>query len=578
MEKQPSVKKLFKLSFWITILLLLVATFAYGVYSVQTYARQILGHNASSLEKYTKTFSEDLDTLRDFNRTLVYSNPSFQLLSLNSYADSKRVVEQYNLRQVMLSHTPSYGVTMLYDSIQNAAYFVHGNRILVDQKRSPDLYHFLHMLGQEPEEYGFSDYNTWFISSDDYDPYLIIANNHRRSTLFSCFNIRAYLERNPVPDYSEESTIVIFAEEEVLIGKEFTEEHGIGLSMLMGSSQRTGDVLRSGYFFHTVFLEEYSVGICVITPVSALLSHVLPQIAFLFLIILLVTAIIIAVYRVLRRVLVLPLQEIAIMSQQLENEEDTEGSSALPGRHYQEFTDIKNALTDLRDNIVALELEKREKESEKEHAHLQYFQLQTRSHFFLNCLKSLYSMLENGEYGRMKNMILGFSNHLRYIFHVTMTVVTLESELKEVNDYHRLILMDSSRILLLRQEVPTDLLSYTVPPLIIQTFLENTYKYNDKTGAPLSFHIQVSRVHYNDREYLQIHCSDNGCGYSPEVLEKLNGELSGTFDQYNVGINNLRRRMSIVYKNNFHTAFYNLPTGGACSVIFVPIITGKEPL
>ena len=59
MEKQPSVKKLFKLSFWITILLLLVATFAYGVYSVQTYARQILGHNASSLEKYTKTFSED---------------------------------------------------------------------------------------------------------------------------------------------------------------------------------------------------------------------------------------------------------------------------------------------------------------------------------------------------------------------------------------------------------------------------------------------------------------------------------------------------------------------------------------
>lgn len=29
MEKQPSVKKLFKLSFWITILLLLVATFAY---------------------------------------------------------------------------------------------------------------------------------------------------------------------------------------------------------------------------------------------------------------------------------------------------------------------------------------------------------------------------------------------------------------------------------------------------------------------------------------------------------------------------------------------------------------------
>lgn len=572
MEKQSSVKKLFKLSFWITVLLLIVATFAYGVYSVQNYARQILGHNASFLEKYTYTFSEDLKTLSDFNRTLVYSNPSFQLLSLNSYTDSKRVVEQYHLRQVMLSHTPSYGATMLYDSIQDTVYSVQGSRVPKDQKHTTELHRFLHKLGQEPEKYGFQGYNSWFISSDGYDPYLIIANNYRRSTLFSCFNIRSYIERNPVPDYSEESAIVIFSQEEVLIGKEFTEKQNIELSMLLESSQRTGDVLRSGYFFHTVFLDNYPVGICVITPVSALIAHVFPQIAFSFLIILLVAAIIIVVYRVLSKVLVLPLQEIAAMSQQLKSAEETKGSLALPSRHYQEFTDIKNALTDLRDTIVALEIEKRGKELEKEHALLQYFQLQTRSHFFLNCLKSLYSMLENSEYGRMKNMILGFSNHLRYIFQDTMAVVTLESELKEANDYHRLILLDSSRILLLRQEVPNDLLSYKVPPLIIQTFLENTYKYNDKTGAPLSFHIQASRVRYNSSEYLQIHCSDNGCGYSSEVLEKINGELEGIFDQYNVGINNLRRRMSIIYKNDFHTAFYNLPKGGACSVIFVPLV------
>lgn len=572
MKKQTSVKKLFMLSFWITVLLLIIATFAYGVYSLQTYARQILGHNASSLEKYSRTFSEDVDMLNDFNRNLVYSNPSFQLLSLNSYADSKRVVEQYNLRQVMLSHTPSYGATMLYDSIQDAAYCVYGNRLTMDKNRSLDLYQFMHLLGQEPEKYGFSDYNRWFISSDGYDPYLIIANNHRRATLFSCFNIRSYIDRNPVPNYSEESTIVVFSPEEALIGKEFIEEQGIELPTLLGSSQEIGDSLKSGYFYHSVFLEEYSVGICVITPVSALLSHVLPQIAFLFLIILLVAIIIIVIYQVLSHILVLPLQEIAAMSQQLEGNEEAEEDKSLPSRHYQEFTDIRNALTALRDNIVALEIEKQGKESEKEHALLQYFQLQTRSHFFLNCLKSLYSMLENKEHDKMKNMILGFSNHLRYIFHDTVSVVTLESELKEVADYHRIILLDSSRIFLIHQEVPAELLPCKVPPLIIQTFLENTYKYNDRKGHPLSFRIQISKTQYHEGEYLQIHCSDNGCGYSPEVLEKINAELDGTFDQYNVGINNMKRRMSIVYKNDFHAAFYNLPTGGACSVLFVPII------
>lgn len=572
MEKQHSVKRLFGLSFLLTELLLVIATFAYGLYSIRLYARQILTYNAASLQKYSDSFSEDLNMLREFNHSIVYSNPSFQLLSLGSYADSRRVVQQYYLQQMMLYHTPTYGITMLYDSMQDTAYSVQGSRISADQKRTAQVRGFIHSMVREPENNGFSNYDEWFFASDGRDPYFVIANRLRRSTLFSCFNIQAYIDRTPVPDDSGKGTTLFFSSEEILIGKEFAKEHGIDPDILRTPSRETGEALRFGYFYHTVFLDEYNVGISVVTPFSALIPYMFPQLIFLLFIILAVAAIILIVYRVLSRILVLPLQEIAVMSQQLEDEADV-GAQTLPSRRYREFAEIRNALKTLRDNIVALELEKRSKESEKEHALLQYFQLQTRSHFILNCLKSLYSMLQNGEYGRMKNMILGFSSHLRYIFHDNMSVVALESELKEVNDYYRIIQMDSSRILLLQQDVPPGLFSCKVPPLIIQTFLENTYQYNDRmSGTPLAFQIRVSCVRNDEGEYLQIHCSDNGCGYRPEVLEKINGDLSGTFDQYNVGINNLRRRMSIVYRDNYHAAFYNLPAGGACSVIFVPIV------
>ena len=77
---------------------------------------------------------------------------------------------------------------------------------------------------------------------------------------------------------------------------------------------------------------------------------------------------------------------------------------------------------------------------------------------FLNCLKSMYHMLENGEKQRMQMMIIAFSNHLRYIFRDSMQEVTLAEELQEVMDYHRIISLDTAVPLLLTTHVPDALL------------------------------------------------------------------------------------------------------------------------
>ena len=73
-----------------------------------------------------------------------------------------------------------------------------------------------------------------------------------------------------------------------------------------------------------------------------------------------------------------------------------------------------------------------------------------------------------------------------------------------------------------------------------------------------------------EKPYIRLRLSDNGVGYGKEMLKKLS-EVDEQFEQHHVGISNLRRRMTLIYQNDFQMAFFNLPDGGACSLIYLPM-------
>lgn len=76
----------------------------------------------------------------------------------------------------------------------------------------------------------------------------------------------------------------------------------------------------------------------------------------------------------------------------------------------------------------------------------------------------------------------------------------------------------------------------------------------------------------NDSAYMCIHMQDNGEGYPGEVLDAINQRVRFSFEDNHVGINNLKHRLSILYGEKYSFAFYNLPGGGACSTISIPLI------
>ena len=46
---------------------------------------------------------------------------------------------------------------------------------------------------------------------------------------------------------------------------------------------------------------------------------------------------------------------------------------------------------------------------------MQYYQIQIRPHFFLNCMKNLYAMAEGKKYEKIQEMILTLSSYLRAV-------------------------------------------------------------------------------------------------------------------------------------------------------------------
>lgn len=110
-----------------------------------------------------------------------------------------------------------------------------------------------------------------------------------------------------------------------------------------------------------------------------------------------------------------------------------------------------------------------------------------------------------------------------------------------------------------------------IPPLIVQPFIENAIKYGfDFMDEP--FHIEIQVKLDTDQRFCRIRIVDNGCGFSPEMLESLQSGryFQQTNDQY-LGIWNSYHRLQLLYGNAACLNFDNCPSSGALIELDVPV-------
>ena len=101
-----------------------------------------------------------------------------------------------------------------------------------------------------------------------------------------------------------------------------------------------------------------------------------------------------------------------------------------------------------------------------------------------------------------------------------------------------------------------------VPPLVLQTFVENAVKYAVSEEDMLQISLEARLT----QDWLNLRISDSGPGFPEKLLEELNttGRVPADGRGEHIGIHNVISRMKLLYGENYHYHFSNLPARGAC--------------
>lgn len=279
------------------------------------------------------------------------------------------------------------------------------------------------------------------------------------------------------------------------------------------------------------------------------------------------------IYRLFVRILYQPIDHVMNCLEQMQQE--------TPTREYQRYLSnsvelkevqiINRRLDELFSEIERLEHEKYRKEREANAARLQYYQLQIRPHFYLNCLTILDSLLNEKNTDTVRQMIYLMSDHIRYTFRDSASMVTLEEEIEEIRAYASIYMIRNGMPILLQMRIGEKEKHCRVPILCVQTFVENSIKYALRTDQVLSIEVKSGFIEIDGRNCLKISITDNGPGFPEEKLKVLNERV--TEFQYNskqVGVDNIKYRMYLIYKEQARLYFYNRPSGGAATEILLP--------
>lgn len=185
-------------------------------------------------------------------------------------------------------------------------------------------------------------------------------------------------------------------------------------------------------------------------------------------------------------------------------------------------------------------------EKEKIEAELRFLKTQLHPHFLFNTLNNLYSLtLEKSD--RASEVVLKLSELLDYVlYECNADFVPLEKEVKQLENYIELEKLRYGPRLDVSFSKPGDLTDYTIPPMVLMTLLENSFKHGTSKAIQKSW-IKMALKTSDDWLLFEI-------GNSREKTREGKPEQSG-----GIGLENLRNRLNLLYGEDYHIHIQEKP-------------------
>lgn len=552
MNSQKSIKTKINFILFGMMIPLILFVIIFNFYTAHLLNERVSESKKSTLKVFNSTMDLELSNLERIMTNMISSSLSFKLLTqknseLDAHLNSYNILSSY--RELLDSNTFVSGC-YIYSPQNNIYRSAFKSDITGVELKDSLSSHFMSCIdGQEK------------IQNTNWEP-LVVNNRHfvylikGYQKTFCIFLID--LDQLSYSDYNSQNTneeIILFHNNQILCNTNL-------------SSSEQERLLHAGNSFYSDNHQKYMVikdtvpgteiTSCYIMKVSNLLGS-LSLIQALVLVFSCILSILLVPlgYRLLKKIL---FQQFDLLLDTM-NKIKSGCLEARVNTSYtaKEFLELNNTFNSMIEQINALTAEAYEKELNLRQTQLQFYQIQIKPHFYLNCLKNMYAMAEVKQYDDLKEMIIYLSQHLRYILTDESMIVPISSELKYIENYISLQKIGITYDIKLETEIEKDLDSFQIPAISMLSFVENSIKYACDSKKGLTMRIQVTSLSSVDGNYVNIQISDDGKGFSPEQIEILNHYNEEKADRQSIGIHNVIERFLLFFgEENVLFAFSNM--------------------
>lgn len=537
--------------------------FGLNVYSNTIYRQRLTENNQTRLTMFESFLEEDLKNVEYFMSDMIANDGGFNALRyplsyVDSYLQVQQLQEKFESVMKTIDSISAFCIISPKSNITNGPF---RKNVSYDEKENIKTY--LNQLVKEKGDGAITDWRVQQIGEKYYFLKIMGLGGVYSSCIIDVGNV------STIEEIGSENSYLVFEENgEILSYQEQMKELGIrvqeGKTSYLTGSRRDQFVVMS-------YSEILNCCLMLVEPYRGIWSmESLPLIMLLlsvFFAILLLRC-----YRMLKRDFLNPLEQMVETMEQI-------GDDGLESRlcvrnQVKEYKKMESTFNAMMDRIKELKILAYVRLIQAQQTELQYYQIQIRPHFFLNCMKNLYAMTAARKYTQMQEMILTLSEYLRAVLKDHDMIVPLEKELDSVRSYVKLQQMSSARPPEYEEDVSPQLLQFGIPPMSLLTFVENSFKYEKSGEGSMQILIKARLFLDGEEKFVNITIMDNGEGFPEEVLEILNDPEKRMPGEH-MGINNVEQRFSLIYQKPCSFVYSNM--NGACVDIFIPFEEARRP-
>lgn len=293
-------------------------------------------------------------------------------------------------------------------------------------------------------------------------------------------------------------------------------------------------------------------------------NWLIAEIAFVVLIILVVTPIVLKRAFTLSRSITDPIIE---MNSRVEAIGDGDLSAHTPVK-----TDDKNlALLSLGIEDMAERLSKQIELNRQEQIHLRetelsLIQAQINPHFLYNTLDAIVWLIESGKNDQAEMMVTSLSSYFRSFLSDGREIVTIAEETNHIRSYLEIQQVRYRDIMEYEINVDEDIEDYKLPKLTLQPLVENAIYHGLK---PKRGKGKITVTGKTDGDMILLKVQDTGAGMSEEQLRELTDKIHNE-DTTSFGLVAAYKRLKLLYGDEFRFDIVSKADSGTSIKISIP--------